>query len=208
MEQMFDNYMFIGRRCYNGGMDKREIKTRQAVFNAMADLLKDKDFESITVGDILERSGVSRSTFYSHFNKKEDVIKELCDELFHHVLSPDLKKESGHDFSGYSVFEYKHLLTHLLFHVQEDRALIKGISGGSAGLMFHQALREKLEPLMEACVKSRTIYKDNIDEKLQTKLFMEAFLVILDDWISKDCEASPMEVADVFHRFNGDTSVQ
>ena len=205
---LYDNSIFIVRRCYNVPMDKREIKTRQAIFSAMADLLADKDFESITVGDILERSKVSRSTFYSHFNKKEDVIKDLCDELFHHVLSPDLKKESGHDFSGYSIFEYKHLLTHFLFHVQEDRVLIKGISSGSAGAMFRQVLRGKLEPLMEACVKSKTIYKEGIDEKLQTKLFTETFIVVLDDWIAKDCQASPIEVADIFHRFSGDASVQ
>ena len=205
---MFDIYIFFKRWCYNLCMDKREVKTRQAVFEAMADLLKDHDFESITVGDILNRSGISRSTFYAHFNKKEDVIRELCDELFHHVLSPDLKKERGHDFSSYSVFEYKHLLTHLLFHIQEDRALIKGINQGSAGVMFKQVLREKLKPLINACVRSKTLYREGIDPTLQQKLFTESFIVILDDWIEKDCEESPYIIADIFHRFGDETPLQ
>ena len=189
-------------------MDKREQKSRGAIFLAMASLLKEKDFESISVTDLLERSGVSRSTFYAHFRKKEDVIKELCDELFHHVLSPDLKKESGHDFSHHSVFEYRHILTHFLFHIQEDADLIHGIASSSASSMFHQALKEKLSPIMDACVKSRTLYKEGIDPSIQTRVFMDIFISILDHWIEDGCASSPDEVAEVFVRFASDAPLQ
>ena len=184
------------------------MKTRQAVFDAMAELLKTEEFENITVGEILNLSKVSRSTFYAHFAKKEDVIRELCDELFHHVLSPDLKKETGHDFSSYSIFDFKHLLTHLLFHIQEDRELIKGINKGSAGTMLHHVLRERLSPLMLAGVNSRAFYRDGIRSDLQQKLFTESFLVILDDWIMHDCEESPYLIAEVFYRFSNETQIQ
>ena len=189
-------------------MDKRELKTRQAVFDAISELLMEMDFESITVSDILKRSKISRSTFYAHFCKKEDVIHELCDELFHHVLSPDLKKENGHDFSSYSMFEYKHLLTHLLFHIQEEKRFVKGINSGSAKAMFYDVLREKLNPLMDACVRSKTFYRQGIDETLQRKLFVETFLVIMDDWIEHDCEQSPLYTADIYYRFITESTIK
>ena len=189
-------------------MDKREQKTRQAVFDAVASLLKEKDFESISVTDILKRSNISRSTFYAHFAKKEDVIKDLCDELFHHVLSPDLKKEHGHDFSTSSIFDYLHLLTHFLFHIQEDQELIYGISTSSASPMFHEALKEKLLPLMEACIKSHTLYKEGIDPSFQSKIFTELFIDILDEWIVGGCTQAPTEIADIFHRFATDRPLQ
>ena len=187
-------------------MDKREMKTRQAVFDAMAELLKEKDFESVSVTDLLKQSKVSRSTFYSHFSKKEDVIKELCDELFNHVFSPNLKKEKGHDFSSYSLFDYEHLLTHFLFHIQEDSKLIKAISSSSASMMFDEALKEKLGPLFTACVKSKTIYRSGMDEDLQAHLFTESFIALLHYWIQRDCLTSPVEIAQIFSSFAADST--
>lgn len=42
--------------------------------NALQALLKEKTFENITVEDILEKSGASRSTFYRHFQDKYSLM--------------------------------------------------------------------------------------------------------------------------------------
>ena len=178
------------------------MKSRQGIFRAMADLLQEKEFSQITVTDLLRLSGVSRSTFYAHFRSKEEVIQGLCDEMFHHVLSPDLKKEHGHDFSHYPVFDYRHLLTHFLFHVQEDKDLIYAIVSSGASQVFRLALRESLSPIMNACVESHAIENPSIDSSLHAKILTETFLVILDDWILSGCIKSPDEVCGVFFAFS------
>lgn len=52
----------------------RVLVTKRAVFRALVELMAERDFDSITVGDILERSGVSRTTFYRCFEDKYDVV--------------------------------------------------------------------------------------------------------------------------------------
>ena len=44
------------------------------ILNTIADLLDEKTFEKITVTDICETAGISRPTFYRHFDSKYDAV--------------------------------------------------------------------------------------------------------------------------------------
>lgn len=52
----------------------RVLITKRAVFEALYSLMEERDFAKISVGDILKRSGVSRTTFYRCFEDKYDVV--------------------------------------------------------------------------------------------------------------------------------------
>ena len=76
-------------------MDRRQRKTREAIFNAFTELLSKKDFNQITVGEIIDRADIGRATFYSHFETKDFLLKEFCEELFCHIF--DAENDAGHD---------------------------------------------------------------------------------------------------------------
>ncbi len=66
--------------------DRRITKTRKAIYTAFLQLLNQKNFESITVQEIIDLADVGRSTFYSHYESKELLLDELCRYLFHHLF--------------------------------------------------------------------------------------------------------------------------
>ncbi|MBO4789666.1 MAG: TetR/AcrR family transcriptional regulator, partial [Oxalobacter sp.] len=70
-----------------------------AVFQAFTRLLEKKSFSNISVQEIIDEANIGRSTFYAHFETKDDLLRALCSEIFDHVFSKHLTKEATHDFS-------------------------------------------------------------------------------------------------------------
>ena len=52
----------------------RSQRARDLLLDSMYSLALEKDYADITVQELLNRTGVSRSTFYAHFRTKEDLI--------------------------------------------------------------------------------------------------------------------------------------
>lgn len=77
-------------------MDRRQKKTRTAIFEAFIQLLSEGDYGQITVGQIIQRADVGRATFYAHFETKDFLLRELCRELFDHVFRQDGHSELFH----------------------------------------------------------------------------------------------------------------
>ena len=107
-------------------MDRRQKKTREAIFRAFERLLERGNYDSITVQEIIDEADIGRSTFYAHFETRDALLQALCTDIFDHVFSPELTKEATHDFSASSPGLEPHL-THILYHLQEKRPMLQGL---------------------------------------------------------------------------------
>jgi AcrR family transcriptional regulator len=54
--------------------DARTARTYRALSTALVDLMQSREFDAITVQDLLDRADVGRATFYSHFRNKDDFL--------------------------------------------------------------------------------------------------------------------------------------
>ena len=118
-------------------MDRRQQKTRQAVFQAFTSLLEKKHYSKITTQEIIENANIGRSTFYSHFDTKDELLKALCTEIFKHVFDDALSRESTHDFST-EPMNLQAEITHMLYHLQDSRHYLRGLLLSESGELFIQ----------------------------------------------------------------------
>lgn len=117
-------------------MDRRQQKTKKAIFNAFITLLSKKSFNKVTVNEILELANVGRATFYSHFETKDFLLEGLCNELFDHLF----EAQDGNPNAHSHVFDCEKedsVFLHLLYHLKnDDNNLIKLLSCENNQLFF------------------------------------------------------------------------
>ena len=61
--------------------DRRIQRTRQSLRTALLELIKEKDYDAISIEEITERANVGRATFYLHYKDKEDLLLEEFSEM-------------------------------------------------------------------------------------------------------------------------------
>jgi len=62
--------------------DRRVRRSRDRLGDALVALLLEKAFDEITVQEVLDRAGVSRSTFYTHYRDKNDLFLSDAEDFF------------------------------------------------------------------------------------------------------------------------------
>jgi AcrR family transcriptional regulator len=67
-------------------MDRRVRKTRRALREAMIKLMEEKDYDQVTVEELTNRADIGRTTFYLHYNAKQDLLLEQFGELLDNLV--------------------------------------------------------------------------------------------------------------------------
>ena len=179
-------------------MDRRQRKTREAIFTALVELLSKKDFAQITVGEIIAQADVGRATFYAHFETRDHLLKELCEELFCHILDSVQGAEHTH----------RHIFTceppdsvflHLFRHLQQnDNNILKLLSCQNSDL-FLTYFKSSLYRLVETQLP---LFSARKSEKLPDSFWIHhiasTFVETLSWWIENGMVQSPETITDYF----------
>lgn len=179
-------------------MDRRQKKTRAAIFSAFGSLLSEKTYSRITVQDIIDKADIGRTTFYAHFETKDDLLKEMCTDLFAHVFSDSLNTESTHDFSLKTGNPHA-IITHILYHLKDNQKNILGILNCESGELFLRFFKQYLNELVDTHILSGSRRKNpNIPNDFFVNHISCSFVGMVQWWIKNNLKQTPEELAEYF----------
>ena len=61
--------------------DRRILKTKKAIYEALVELMQKKKLNSITVTELAAQADINRKTFYTYYSTVNDVLDEGINEL-------------------------------------------------------------------------------------------------------------------------------
>ncbi|MDP1420617.1 TetR-like C-terminal domain-containing protein [Peribacillus simplex] len=68
-------------------VDRRIVRTRDAIKKAFLELMSEKNFDSITIQDISDRANINRATVYLHYLDKFDLLDKVIEEHIHNMAN-------------------------------------------------------------------------------------------------------------------------
>ncbi len=179
-------------------MDKRQIKTRKAIFIAFNELLAEKSYSDITVQDIIVKADIGRGTFYAHFGKKDDLLNELSREVFNSVFECKCKGECIHD-KDEKKHDFKSMVEHTLFHIKSVRGNFYNLFQCDGREVFMDVFKVYLKELFrDSLFENGVSYFENVEEEVVLEVLESAFIGILEHWVSSEFKLSEEELAKQF----------
>lgn len=149
-------------------------------------LFKQKKIEDISVKDICEVSGFSRTTFYRYFRDKNDLISFLFDEL---VTKEIFNKENKKDF-------YRQTLIPLEI-IRENRSFMKKLLSYQGQNSFREYYLSGIEDYFREFYKDRYNAEISWAEEYTITFNSHGIVSIVESWLERDCLESPKEITDI-----------
>lgn len=178
-------------------MDRRQRKTREAIFSAFSKLLGERDYNNITVQEIIDEADIGRATFYSHFETKDYLLKSLCEELFKHIIDTALG-EPQHRVCTYGN-ENDSVFLHLLRHLQKNDRDILGLLSSRNNEMFLRYFKSELKKMiLSQYAEKGLLAESNLPEDYLVNHISSSFVETVDWWISQKIEYTPEKITEYF----------
>ena len=177
--------------------DRRVLRTRRSLHEALMELVLEKRYDKITVQDIIDRADVGRSTFYAHFLDKDDLLVQGMAIFSDHL-------EAHLETSGHHESEPGHVLHSLTFfrHAYMHHDLYRAMQEGGGADVIMEAARRHLSADIENHLAA--LFPEGTDVKIPTPVITNflagAMLSVLLWWLNEDRPYSPEEIDIMFQR--------
>jgi AcrR family transcriptional regulator len=187
-------------------IDLRIRRTHRFLQEAMIELITEKGFEAITVGDIAERAMINRATFYRHYQDKYDLVarifEDTADSLVEHM------KPFQKDADQMDLEHPPEIWVQVFEHVAEQSQLYRAMLGKNGSSWFTARMREYIVKLIlenEQRWKPSAGPGQQIDPAMPEALpVMQLSHVLIGTivwWLESEKRYTPRQIATWFWRF-------
>ncbi|GHO42428.1 TetR/AcrR family transcriptional regulator [Ktedonospora formicarum] len=178
----------------------RTKRTRTLLRTALIDLLKERGFDALTVGEIAERAMVSRAGFYRYYQDKYDLVEQLFDESVHTMMrnidaSPRIHK-SGDETEALPE-AWVQFFEHFVEYAQIYRVVFASKSRSWFLTKMHTSLEKAMHIRVQqpsSCVQNGRQVADSYD-RLAPSLAATLLIEMITRWFEDDLREPPREIA-------------
>lgn len=154
--------------------DRRVQRTRKQLLESLIALILEKSYEAVSVQDIVDHANIGRSTFYAHFESKEQLLMSGHQELMEMIFQLPERPEQG-SFNFKSLYE----------HAKEHGNVAKAMLGKKGGNLVVNHLRSALAlKLFHTLQKKRVAEKKLLEYKAEA--IASALISLLTSWLDDD----------------------
>lgn len=159
-------------------------------------LILRKGYEAITVQDIIDEADIGRSTFYSHYTGKDDLLRSgfqrLRAELAEAQRAARVRPERSYvDPLGFSLAMFEHACA----YKQIYRALV----GGRGGIIAVNEIRRVLSDTVKKELPDAG-QDDLAPREVRIQFVVATFLTMLTWWLEQRSRLAPSQVDLIFRR--------
>ena len=166
------------------GIDRRTVRTRRALHEALMRLVLEKGYDVLTVQDIIDEADVGRSTFYAHFQGKDQLLRGGF-EAFRRELAHALPSGTEHPPDADDALAEAGLA--LFAHAGQSRHIHKAMLDGRGGAIVERAFRQLVTETFRACLAPKP-ESGTFPNGLQLEFVVATFLTVLEWSFSRKCQ--------------------
>jgi AcrR family transcriptional regulator len=178
--------------------DRRVERTREQLQRALMDLIAERGYDLITIQDIVDRANLGRTTFYLHYNSKDELFMSCHEAIISKfqlgLLHPLTRDELlSLQIPPQMTFAYRHL--------EEGRALLYPIFQGKDSQLILRQIRDRSAREIEANLRAIFVEADSsIPFEMLANYLVGAQIAMMQWWLEKRRPYSAESLAQMFHR--------
>lgn len=152
--------------------------------------MANEHYSQVTVAQIIEHADIGRSTFYAHFETKDELLDQICTEMFDHVF-----EGVNSDCVTHAQLETPNLegmMAHLLYHLRDVHSGVCGKLLMEREPHFTAYFQGKLTQLMESEMLNMPA---DVPHDLMLEMLVSSFHQAVTWWFDNGCSADPQDLA-------------
>lgn len=164
--------------------DLRVYRTQQALQTALLLLLEKMPFSKITVQTICQKAGVSRATFYMHYQDKYALLRVCLEQLWEQA-------------NGQPEHSHEEIIRRVVYLTYANAKLFKNIlNSGSDQELTRMLSQAMVTEFMEKLKGLKAAVQYPVPEEILARFISGGMAHLLIWWMMDNCSIPPEEMAE------------